>query len=189
MHPADLGQLSHPGVYERETGASGLPRLEALVSLLVGVQSDAVELAIPVVPQAVWPVIEDVGVEVAEGELAEVGLRAPRGSVATLLRTSGGSRTGVVAALLRTSGEQDASDRQPECAGGCCRTSGTPTSGWSRRRRGGRCVRCRSRRDRRRRTRPTGRARHPLRPGTTASSALRDSDPARLRHVRRVENR
>ena len=75
MHETGPGELAHPGIDDRVAGSALLPRLEGGLRLRTGIEFDAVEIWVPVVPRAARPLMQNRGVEVTECQLAEVGGR------------------------------------------------------------------------------------------------------------------
>ena len=75
VHPPGRGQLAHPGVDEREAGAPLLPGLEPGAGFVVGHPGHRAQVA----PRRVRPMPQDVGVELAPGQLGDEGRRAGRG--------------------------------------------------------------------------------------------------------------
>ncbi|ORV97874.1 hypothetical protein AWC14_14315 [Mycobacterium kyorinense] len=68
-------QLAHARIDYRKPGLAGFPRLEQPLGVLSAVGFDGVEIAVPVPPRAVRPMVQDRRIEVTKSQLAQVSTR------------------------------------------------------------------------------------------------------------------
>jgi hypothetical protein len=72
MHESRLAELTHSGIDDREPGFTGFPGFEAAFGGRSGVGLDGVEVAVPVAPGTRRPVVQHIGVEIAECQLPQI---------------------------------------------------------------------------------------------------------------------